>query len=135
MHAPGKRLIVGFATAALLMGAPTAATAEGATAPTPTGDGARALCARLPKIDDRIDRVLTRLNAGAGTRGSIARLQQRVDNAKAAGHDEIATYLQDRLTFRESLASTLRQRRTDLAGVKTWCRSDDNGTGTGTGRS
>ncbi|MGW3117461.1 hypothetical protein ACWDBW_09965 [Streptomyces sp. NPDC001107] len=39
----------------------------------------------------------------ADRRGSIARLRQRVDNAKAAGHNEIATYLQDRLTFRKSL--------------------------------
>ncbi|MFD9001085.1 hypothetical protein ACFV0T_08970 [Streptomyces sp. NPDC059582] len=131
MHARGRRLFVGFATAALLVGGTTAATAEGTPAPTPTGDGARALCKRLPKIDDRIDRVLTRLNAGVDTRGSIARLQKRVDNAKAAGHDEIETYLQDRLTFRKSLVSTLRQRQKDLAGVKTWCQADGNGNDAG----
>jgi hypothetical protein len=129
MYARGRRLFVGLATAALLVGGTTAATAEGTPAPTPTGDGAKALCKRLPKIDNRIDRALKRLNAGVDTRGSIARLQKRVDNAKSAGHDEIATYLQDRLTFRKSLVPTLQQRQKDLAGVKTWCESNDNGAG------
>lgn len=127
MYARGRRLFVGLATAALLVGGTTAATAESTPAPTPTGDGAHVLCKRLPKIDNRIDRALKRLNAGVDTRGSIARLQKRVDNAKAAGHDEIATYLQDRLTFRKSLVPTLQQRQKDLSGVKTWCESNNEG--------
>ena len=127
MHARGKRLFVGIATAALLTGGTTAATAESTPAPTPTGDGAQALCKRLPKIDNRIDRALKRLDAGVGTRGSIARLQQRVDNAKSAGDDAIATYLQDRLDFRKSLLPTLRQRQQDLTDVKTWCQGNDEG--------
>ncbi|MEV0483015.1 hypothetical protein AB0I69_20715 [Streptomyces sp. NPDC050508] len=127
MHARGKRLFVGLATAALLTAGTTAATAGSTPAPTPTGDGAQALCKRLPKIDNRIDRALERLNAGAGTRGSIARLQQRVDNAKSAGDDAIATYLQDRLDFRKSLLPTLQQRQKDLTDVKTWCQDDNGG--------
>ena len=79
------------------------------------------------RIDRRIDRALKRLEGGAGVKGSIARLQQRVDNAKKAGHEEIATYLQDRLTFRKSLVPTLQQRQKDLAAVKTWCADNDNG--------
>ncbi|MET7485567.1 hypothetical protein [Streptomyces sp. NPDC005538] len=127
MHARGRHLFVGLAAAALLAGATTAASAESTPAPTPTGDGAQALCKRLPKIDNRIDRALTRLNAAADKRGSIARLQQRVDKAKSAGDDEIATYLQDRLTFRQSLVPTLQQRQQDLVDVKTWCENNDEG--------
>ncbi|WP_406442322.1 hypothetical protein OHB14_25460 [Streptomyces sp. NBC_01613] len=124
-----RTLLVGLAAAALLATGTGVAAAESTPAPaaTPTGDGAKALCKRAPKIDHRIDRALKRLNAGAGKRGSIARLQQRVDNAKAAGHDEIATFLQDRLTFRKSLVTTLKQRKTDLADVTTWCKDNDEG--------
>jgi len=129
MYVRGRRLFVGVATATLLAAGITSATAESTPAPasTPTGDGAQALCARAPRIDRRIDRALDRLNAGADRRGSIARLQRRVDNAKKAGHDEIATYLQDRLDFRRSLVPTLQQRQKDLVDLKTWCQDNDNG--------
>ncbi|MCH5676387.1 hypothetical protein [Streptomyces gilvus] len=124
-----RTLLTGAAVAALLAATTGAAAADSTPAPaaTPTGDGARALCKRAPKIDHRIDRALKRLNAGAGQRGSIARLQQRVDNAKSAGHSEIATYLQDRLTFRTSLVTTLEQRQKDLAEVENWCKDNDSG--------
>jgi hypothetical protein len=124
-----RTLLVGAAVAALLAGGTGMAAAESTPAPAPTGDGAKALCKRVPKIDRRIDRALKRLDAGADKRGSIARLQRRVDNAKAAGHDEIATFLQDRLTFRKSLVTTLDQRQKDLADVRTWCGDHHNGTG------
>ncbi|MER5449588.1 hypothetical protein ABT052_02820 [Streptomyces sp. NPDC002766] len=124
-----RTLLVGAAVAAILAGTTGAAVAESTPSPAaaPTGDGAQALCKRAPKIDRRIDRALARLNAGADQRGSIARLQQRVDNAKSAGHSEIATYLQDRLTFRKSLVTTLGQRQKDLADVRTWCKDNDGG--------
>jgi hypothetical protein len=119
-----------MAAAALVATGTGVAAAESTPSPAaPTGDGAQKLCKRVPRIDHRIDRALARLNAGAGRRGSIARLQQRVDNAKSAGHDEIATFLQDRLTFRKSLPGTLEQRKTDLAGVRTWCENNGNGAG------
>ena len=111
-------------------GAAGAATADAATiAPsgTPTGDGAAALCKRAPKIDRRIDRILTRLRADASQRGSIARLEQRVANAKSAGHTQIETYLNDRLTVRRSLVPTLETRQKDLADVEKWCGAHDNG--------
>ncbi|MER8011134.1 hypothetical protein [Streptomyces sp. NPDC094149] len=124
-----RTLLVGAAVAAVLAGTTGAAVAESTPSPaaTPTGDGARALCKRAPKIDHRIDRALARLNAGADKRGSLARLQQRVDNAKTAGHSEIATYLRDRLTFRKSLVTTLEQRQKDLADVRTWCEDNHEG--------
>jgi hypothetical protein len=91
----------------------------------PTGDGARALCKRVPRIDARIDRALARLNGPATKTGSIARLQKRVDNANAAGHTAVATYLKDKLTYRKSLVSTLNRRSTDLDAVRTWCGTQD----------
>jgi hypothetical protein len=122
-----RTLLAGLATAALLATGTGAAAADSSPAPAPTGDGAKALCKRVPKIDRRIDRALKRLDGGVTVRGSIARLQQRVDNANNAGHDQIATYLQDRLTFRKSLVTTLQQRQKDLEGVKTWCADHADG--------
>ncbi|MET7673698.1 hypothetical protein [Streptomyces seoulensis] len=127
-----RTLLAGLATAALLAGSAGAASAADASpgakpAAKGTHDGARALCKREPKIDKRIDRALKRLDAGKGRRGSVARLQQRVDSAKRAGHTEIATFLQGRLKTRESLKKDLQDRKKDLAGVKTWCAKNDNG--------
>ncbi|MGJ5753330.1 hypothetical protein FB563_1458 [Streptomyces puniciscabiei] len=119
-----RTLLAGCAVAAVLAGTAGVASADTSTpAPGPTGDGAHALCKRVPRIDRRIERALKRLDAGPGTRGSIARLQQRVDNAKKAGHTQIATFLQDRLDFRKSLVTSLKQRQTDLNDVKTWCQA------------
>lgn len=122
-----RTLLAGCAVAAVLAGTTGVAAADSTPAPAPTGDGAQGLCKRVPKLDRRIERALTRLEAGPGRRGSVARLEQRVDNAKKAGHTEIATYLQDRLNFRKSLVTSLKQRQKDLAGVSTWCKDNNMG--------
>ncbi|MDQ0993081.1 hypothetical protein [Streptomyces sp. V3I7] len=123
-----RTLLVGLAAAALLAGAAGAAAADGpSAAPKPAGDGAKALCKRVPKIDRRIDRALKRLDAGPARRGSVERLQRRVENARKAGHDEVATFLEHRLEFRKSLVPTLKQRKDDLADVRTWCEDNDGG--------
>ncbi|MFJ8440320.1 hypothetical protein [Kitasatospora griseola] len=95
--------------------------AQAASGTAPKGDGAKAICKRLPKTEDRIDKALTRLHGDATVNGSIARLEQRVDNAKKAGHPEIEKYLNDRLTVRRSLVSTLDTRKADLKSVADWC--------------
>ncbi|MGW5432315.1 hypothetical protein ACWET9_34765 [Streptomyces sp. NPDC004059] len=127
-----RTLLAGCAVAAVLAGTAQVASADsGSPAPAPTGDGAHALCKRVPKIDRRIQRALKRLDAGAGTRGSVARLQLRVDNAKKAGHTQIATFLQDRLDFRKSLVTNLQQRQKDLNDVRTWCQAAGGGKAAG----
>ncbi|MFD8809785.1 hypothetical protein [Streptomyces sp. NPDC059597] len=126
-----RTLLAGLAAAAVLAGSAGIATAADATpapkAAGPTGDGAKALCKRVPKIDRRLHRALKRLDAGKARRGSVARLQQRVDNAKKADHSEVATFLQDRLDFRKSLRTNLEQRQKDLNSVKDWCAKNDDG--------
>ncbi|WP_431959078.1 hypothetical protein [Actinacidiphila sp. bgisy160] len=126
-----RTTVVAVATVVTLLGLAGPATADGAGTPspaaTPAGDGAKGLCKRAGKIDARIDRALKRLNGPAARRGSIERLEKRVAGARAAGHDEIETYLDDRLAFRKSLVPTLEKRRTDLARVRDWCASHGNG--------
>jgi hypothetical protein len=119
-------LLSAAGTAAADTAAPsTAASTAPSAAKAPTGDGARALCRRLPKTDARIDRALRRLDGPATVRGSVARLQKRVDNAAAKGDTAVETYLKDKLTFRTSLVAMLNQRGTDLAAVRTWCGTQD----------
>ncbi|MGW7575602.1 hypothetical protein [Streptomyces sp. NPDC054765] len=119
------------AATALLGVAGTAVAADSSPAPSAsakphTGDGAQALCKRVPRIEKRIHRALQRLQGKAGVRGSVARLDKRVEKAKAAGHTEIATFLNDKLTHRKSLIPTLQKRQKDLAKVATWCRTHQN---------
>ena len=55
---------------------------------------------RIPAILSRIDRVTTRINADATTRGSTAWLQAREDKAKTAGHTDVADRIQKRIDAR-----------------------------------
>ncbi|AUG80818.1 hypothetical protein CFP65_6151 [Kitasatospora sp. MMS16-BH015] len=106
---------------ALLATAPAQADTASPAAKAPTGDGAKGICKRLPKTEARVDASLKRLNGDATVAGSVARLTQRVADAKAAGHTEVYTYLNDRLTFRKSLVPTLETRQADLKSVAGWC--------------
>ncbi|MFJ5802239.1 hypothetical protein [Streptomyces decoyicus] len=119
------------AAATALLGVAGTAAADSTPAPSASaksaaGDGAQALCKRVPKIEKRIHRALQRLQGKAGRRGSVARLEKRVEKAKAAGHTEIANFLDHKLTRRKSLVPTLQQRQKDLVKVATWCRSHHN---------
>ncbi|WP_405010782.1 hypothetical protein [Kitasatospora sp. NBC_01539] len=98
----------------------TAAAPAGA-AETPTGDGSKAICKRLPVTQARLAKAVKRLGGDATVAGSVARLEKRVAEAKAAGHTEVYTYLDNRLTFRRSLLPTLEARRGDLKAVADWC--------------
>ncbi|WP_432014679.1 hypothetical protein [Streptomyces cucumeris] len=93
-----------------------------------TGDGAKGLCKRAPKIDKRLERALKRLRGPETRRGSIDRVKKRIENAKKAGHTEVATFLNDRLKFRKALVPTLEKRQKDLAKVQKWCTAQQNGT-------
>lgn len=122
-----KRAAVAFVAVGALLAAAGGAAADSGT-PSPgtarTGDGAQALCKRLPRIEKRIDNVLERMNGTAAERGSIARLEKRVASAKAAGHTEIETFLTHRLAARTSHRTALDQRQKDLVEVKAWCKAN-----------
>jgi hypothetical protein len=68
------------------------------------------LCARVPNAVDRTQQRITRLAGDASVRGSLAWVSARVDEAEAAGRDELATTLRNRLAFRRELAEFLPQR-------------------------
>ncbi|CAM5567409.1 hypothetical protein SXANM310S_01069 [Streptomyces xanthochromogenes] len=119
------------ATAVLTVTAPSAfadsTPAAAATAKPPASDGAKGVCKRESKAEKHVDRALNRLDGGATTVGSVARMQQRADNAKKEGHTAIATLLDHKLTYRKSLVTTLQQRQRDLKDVAAWCSSHNGG--------
>jgi hypothetical protein len=120
--------LIGASTPASAAVAPNGSPSAGATK-TPAHREAKAVCARAPKVDARITRALARLHGPATERGSIARLQKRVDIAKAAGNTAVETYLNDRLTARQSMVGTLTTRQSDLKAVETWCSANNLGGG------
>ncbi|MEU2157371.1 hypothetical protein ABZ532_20530 [Streptomyces sp. NPDC019396] len=110
-------------------GAATADVGKPSSGSTPSGDGAKALCKRAPKVEKRLERALERLRGDAAQRGSVSRLEKRVENARKAGHTEVEKYLSGKLTFRRTLVPALEKRQKDLAAVRTWCKANnaDNG--------
>lgn len=64
-------------------------------------------CGRLPARIERLAKLQARFHADAGTKGSIAFLQARIDRARAAGHGDLARVLSDRLAVRRDIAAQL----------------------------
>jgi hypothetical protein len=64
-------------------------------------------CRRIPIRLERVRAAQHRLAAGATTRGSIAYLEARIARAEAAGQDDAARLLGNRLATRRDLAAAL----------------------------
>lgn len=64
-------------------------------------------CRRIPVRLARVKSAQDRLAAGATTRGSIAFLEARIARAEAAGEDDAARLLGNRLAIRRDLAAAL----------------------------
>ena len=72
---------------------------------------------RIPAILSRVDRVTTRINADANTRGSTAWLKARHDKAQSAGHTDVADRIQKRIDGRADKLTKLadaKKRATDF---------------------
>ncbi|HVK21609.1 MAG TPA: hypothetical protein VM677_09650 [Actinokineospora sp.] len=55
------------------------------------------LCAkRLPKTEQRVTKLLERINADAGTRGSVAWLKARAEKERTAGREATANLLEEK---------------------------------------
>lgn len=62
---------------------------------------------RIPAILSRVDRVTTRINADASTRGSTAWLKARHDKAQTAGRTDVADRIQKRIDGRSDKLTKL----------------------------
>ena len=122
----------GAVAAALTLGA--AAPALAAPSPgadpsgKPTGERAQRLCARLPQLDARIDKVLARLQGGPDQPGSVEFVKKRADKARANGNTELATALDSRAKARADMIPLLQKRQGKLPELTQWCASHGYGT-------
>ncbi|MBL8925025.1 MAG: hypothetical protein JNM77_02150 [Pseudonocardia sp.] len=94
-----------------LADAPGTSTSQGPITLSP--EQATQVCTqRIPAILARIDRVTTRINADASTRGSTAWLTARENAAKTAGHSDVADRIQKRIDARPAQLTRLAAAKT-----------------------
>ncbi|MTD52697.1 hypothetical protein [Amycolatopsis pithecellobii] len=116
MHTSVRTVIVGGSVlAALAIGVPAASAQT--TAPPPPSYGqvtlspeeSQQLCAdRLPRLIDRKNKLIARINGDANTKGSVAWLRARADKQRAAGHAKIADQLTQRADRRAGRVDDLK---------------------------
>jgi hypothetical protein len=78
-------------------------------------------CGRVGHRIERVEKVATRFHADAGTRGSIAYLQARIDAATKAGQTDLVRVLNDRMAVRKDIDATLPDILTHLKDAQSVC--------------
>jgi hypothetical protein len=78
-------------------------------------------CLRIPNLEIRTDRVLTRLSGDETVRGSLAWLETKIADASDAGRDQLATVLENRLAVRTQSIEVLELRQRELATLRERC--------------
>lgn len=123
-------LVATVATVGVLLAGSGAAVADTSSPPVPpdppsTSSSAppspkgQAVCAkRIPALLSRIDRLTTRINGDANTRGSTAWLTARATKARAAGNTARADLLDARASTRSARLERLAQLKTLVQGVQ-----------------
>ena len=101
----------GALAAVITLGASTAANADPASSSPSTAPGSVTitlspeqvtfLCdKRLPKVENRVTKLIERINGGEDVRGSTAWLKKRAEQERAAGRDTSAQLLDERAARR-----------------------------------
>lgn len=125
MTRTAQRLAV-IAAACLVLAVPGVAGAE--QTPPPATDDSRPYlelaCARIPNLQRRTANLLERLPADEDTRGSIAWVQARADEARADGREELADALDDRATVLTEKLDVLPLRQERLAELEQHCADE-----------
>lgn len=121
--------VTGLLAAASLTAAVPASAADAGdsatSAETPTDERLReraaTACERVPVVIDRTVRMQERLAGDEDTRGSIARLTERVEEAESRGNAERAERLRARLDIRTERAELLVLRLEALESARETC--------------
>lgn len=112
----GGLTVTAGVAAALLAGGGTAL-ADAGTPPAPVAKDACTV--RIPALLARIDKVTTRINADASTKGSTAWLQARAAAARAAGHAAAADLLDLRIANRPHRLEDVARAKASIEAVRT----------------
>ena len=104
--------------AAAQTGGQAVAVGQAALAGQATAADRPAYCDHVDKALDKRQRVVQRLEADAGTRGSIAWLNDKAAAATADGNSELATLYTDRSALRSQVLDPLKTIVADLTAVQ-----------------
>jgi hypothetical protein len=110
-------LMAGFA----LLGAGTASADESTPAPvTLSSEQVKKICEqRIPRAEERVQRLTDRINGGPEVIGSTENLKKRAEDARAAGRTEQAERLDTRAGWRQDHLDKLGKAKDRLAKFKT----------------
>jgi hypothetical protein len=116
-----------LAVGALAMPAAAAGTSDAEPGSAADGSGellrrrADLACARIPNVVTRTENLQERLAGDSSTRGSLAWLEAKADEAEERGRDELAAALRTRLEVRTELVDLLPLRLEALADAEVAC--------------
>jgi hypothetical protein len=82
-------------------------------------------CLRIPNLELRTERLITRLDGDDSTIGSLAWLESRIEVARSADRQQLTTVLENRLAVRSKTREVLDVRLDELARLEEIC--GDNG--------
>lgn len=96
-----------------------AASADPTTPPKSKGFDVQKLCTqRLPKIEDKANKLIARITGDATVTGSSANLRARAEKAKAAGNDAQADWLNGRAQHRDERLDVVKKAVAELDAYK-----------------
>jgi hypothetical protein len=86
-------------------------------------------CKLIGDLQPVVADLLSTVNGGATTPGSVAWLTAKAAQAKGAGHANLATWLSERATLRQEQGAVLTTRQQLLSQGVAWCSAHGYGTG------
>lgn len=97
------------ASATATTGGPTVVVQDGTVTVTLDTAQVQEMCAKVPEAQQRIDALVTRIQAGSDVPASAAALTERATSARAAGQENVAARLDLRSQLRLSRVAELQQ--------------------------
>ena len=108
----------GGATVMALALATTTAHAQTTPPAKPTFDVSKVCQQRIPKLETKANKLLTRITGGADVAGSAANLRARAERARTAGNQAQADWLTGKAEHRDARAATVKDTLAKLAAYK-----------------
>jgi len=106
-------------TLTVFAGAASADPSAPAAPPASKGFDVQKLCTqRLPKIEDKANKLIAKITGGADVAGSSANLRARAQKAKTAGNDAQADWLNGRAQHRDERLDVLKKAVAELDAYK-----------------
>ena len=110
--------------ALMVIGAtPALAATTAAAAPEQRQERLDRVCARVPDLTIRVENVLARIQGDADTGGSIAWLENRAQEARANGRDQLAELIENRIAVLTERIDVLVVRLDNLAEAAAACEA------------